>query len=155
MADRWEWKERHAIVGSMVLLLYVLLSFGGCARKPSLKDMSHPEENPPPASDPVCVSCHEEQVRFWKYGRHRRLTCSECHGEEPSHLTKTAEVRAAMALPGPAHCLTCHQGDEEGSGMIVGFEEHLVYIEKLHTTEIDRKRTGGKCISCHEPHLLE
>jgi hypothetical protein len=99
------------------------------------------------AGTPSCAECHAEQVQHLDYGPHRELTCEECHGTGERHASG-GDPRARMFLGGAEQCVSCHREIES-------LETHLQTVERLHKVTLDRKKVGGSCAFCHDPHLLE
>ena len=107
----------------------------------------------------LCGTCHEQELRFCRYGAHRTLECEQCHGPGSEHALADAAARPEMSLGGAGLCLSCHA---EGAGSpsevpsrIKSFEDHLANLEREHRVTLDRKQSGSDCVFCHDPHLLE
>jgi hypothetical protein len=101
----------------------------------------------------VCGTCHKEQVKFWSYGGHVSIPCHKCHNVRGDHEEEGVQPK----LPGNRRCLECHplvkgpQKEPKTENEV--FEHHLLEIEKKHVIRVNRKKVGGRCIYCHDPHL--
>ncbi|MBI4283760.1 MAG: hypothetical protein HY663_04750 [Chloroflexi bacterium] len=114
----------------------------------------------------VCVDCHQNEYNLREKGKHRAVSCENCHGPARAHVTTGAPevlntsrslcgvcharlVSRPSSFPqvdmekmgGDAECITCHNPHEPRAGMPV-----LV----PHTLE---GRT--ECRTCHDPQMHE
>ena len=64
-----------------------------------------------------------------------------------------------MRVGGSELCMSCHK-QESGAprgkvSNIKSFEEHVTEVEKMHKVKLRRQKAGGRCVFCHDPHLVE
>jgi len=111
------------------------------------------------AGSETCATCHAQEARFSRYGAHRSLECERCHGQGGEHARAEGRPRAGMVLGDVALCLSCHRrGADAASGTVAAiesFESHLRNLERDHRIKLERRKSGGDCVYCHDPHLLE
>ncbi len=84
----------------------------------------------------VCVSCHPAEYNLREKGKHRAVSCENCHGPAGAHLGKgTPEtLDTSRGL-----CALCHA---------------QLFSRPNGFPQVDMKTMGGdaECVSCHNPH---
>jgi hypothetical protein len=103
---------------------------------PPAEKEKDPDENKLEEMD-LCLACHEQRCGMIKQGKHKSMSCGDCHGPAGLHAANPAEKRA-MVPKKRAYCLDCHGCDPSRAGA------PRVDPGQHHPTEL--------CTPCHNPH---
>ncbi|NMF90482.1 DmsE family decaheme c-type cytochrome [Aromatoleum petrolei] len=129
--------------------------------------------------DSVCTRCHDEgeakpvlsigQTRHGTMADKNAGTCTSCHGESPTHVSKPSDVTERPKPTvnfGPKSatpidernqvCLNCHQGGQRThwqTGAHAAANLECTSCHKIHSSEDpvrDRQTQPDVCFSCHK-----
>ena len=129
--------------------------------------------------DAVCTRCHDEgeakpvlsigQTRHGTMADKNAGTCTSCHGESPTHVSKASDVTERPKPTvnfGPKSstpieernqvCLNCHQGGQRThwqTGPHAAANMECTSCHKIHSSEDpvrDRQTQPDVCFACHK-----